>query len=105
MVADFETAVADLSGIETVQTEIGSTGGVEAFFGGGRVSQNVANLTISVADAGRPDRPDAGRAPGGRRHFWCGECVVSAASQTGFGGFSLILTGEDQDELREVVQT
>lgn len=102
VVAAFETAVADLSGIETVQTEIGSAGGVEAFFGGGGVTQNVANLTISVAD--QDDLTDLTLAvrQQAAETFGAENVVVSAASQTGFGGFSLILTGEDLDKLRAV---
>lgn len=49
VVEELETAVRDYEEIETIQTEIGSGGGFEALFGGG-ISQNQANLTISVGE-------------------------------------------------------
>ncbi|MCB9005638.1 MAG: efflux RND transporter permease subunit, partial [Ardenticatenaceae bacterium] len=100
LVAEMETAVADLPNIETVQSEIGSAGGVEAFFGGSGVSQNVANMTISVTDQEQLANLTLQVRGAAEAVFGAENAVVSAASQTGFGGFSLIITGDNLDELR-----
>ncbi|MFZ1397691.1 MAG: efflux RND transporter permease subunit, partial [Candidatus Promineifilaceae bacterium] len=108
VVEELETAVRDYEEIETIQTEIGSGGGFEALFGGG-ISQNQANLTISVGEELVQDtdalnaftneiRQEAIRVVGEDN------VSVSAASQTGFSGFSIILTGESQAELEAVVE-
>ena len=102
LVAEMETAVSDLPYVKTVQSEIGSAGGIEAFFGGSGVSQNVANLTISVTDLEQlPDLTLQVRRAA-EAIFGKENAVVSAASQTGFGGFSLIITGDSLDELRSI---
>ncbi|MBK8899580.1 MAG: efflux RND transporter permease subunit [Anaerolineaceae bacterium] len=108
VVEELETAVREFDDIETIQTEIGSGGGFEALFGGG-ISQNLANLTISVSEelVQDPDvlndltnevRQEAIRIVGEDN------VSVSAASQTGFSGFSIILTGESQAELETLVE-
>ena len=98
----FEASLSELEGIETVQTEIGSSGGFEAFFGGGGISQNVANVTISVAD--QDDLEGLTREVRERAEATFGEenAVVSAEAQTGFGGFSLTLKGESAAQLEAV---
>ncbi|MCA9955704.1 MAG: efflux RND transporter permease subunit, partial [Anaerolineales bacterium] len=107
VVEELETAVRDFDNIETIQTEIGSGGGFEAFFGGG-ISQNLANLTISVSEELVQD-PDALNSLTNEvrqeaiRVVGEDNVSVSAASQTGFSGFSIILTGESQTELEGLV--
>jgi multidrug efflux pump subunit AcrB len=106
-VEELEEAMEQFDDIETIQTEIGSGGGFEALFGGG-ISQNLANLTISVGEEMVQDtealnsltnevRQEAIRIVGEEN------VSVSAASQTGFSGFSIILTGDSQDELEALV--
>ncbi|MCA9945487.1 MAG: efflux RND transporter permease subunit [Anaerolineales bacterium] len=108
VVQELEAAMAQFEDIETIQTEIGSSGGFEALFGGG-ISQNLANLTISVGEEMVQDtdalngltnevRQEAIRVVGEDN------VSVSAASQTGFSGFSIILTGDSQEELEAQVE-
>lgn len=108
VVKELEAAMEQFDDIETIQTEIGSGGGFEALFGGGGVSQNQANLTISVGEEMVQDadalnsltnevRLEAIRVVGKDN------VSVSAASQTGFSGFSIILTGDSQNELETLV--
>jgi multidrug efflux pump subunit AcrB len=99
LVTQLEQAVLDLHGVNKLQTEIGSTGGVESFFGGGGVSQNTANATVSVVS-----QDDLGQLTDEVRNaaneiFGADNVVVSAASQASFGGFSLVLTGDSMDQL------
>lgn len=103
LVTEFETAVQQLDGVDTVQVEIGSSGGFEAFFGGSGVSQNLANITISTPDQDNLTALTQQVRQEAEAVFDVDNVVVSAASQTGFGGFSLILTGESLDQLRTVV--
>lgn len=99
----FETAIADLSGLETVQAEVGSAGGIQSFFGGGNVSQNQANMTISVADQDQLTSLTEEVRQRAEQTFGEDNVVVSAASQTGFSGFSLIVAGSSMEELTPVV--
>jgi hypothetical protein len=103
LVQEFETAVQQFDGIQTIQAEIGSGGGFMAFFGGGGIRQNRANVTLTVHDqeslvalTGQVRQVAAGLF--GEEH-----ATVSAASQTGFDGFSLILTGDSLDDLMPLV--
>jgi HAE1 family hydrophobic/amphiphilic exporter-1 len=103
LVSAFEASLLDLQGVETIQSEIGTLGGFESFFGGGGVSQNVANVTVSVVSQDDLDLlTDEVRATA-EEIFGAENTVVSAASQTGFGGFSLIITGESMDQLAPAV--
>ena len=108
LVEELETAVRQLDDVETIQTEIGSGGGFEALFGGG-ISQNLANLTISVSEELVQDTDALNRLTNEVRQeaadiLGQDSVSVSAASQTGFGGFSLIITGESQAELETWVE-
>lgn len=103
-VAAFEETLKELDGIETIQSEVGGGGGQEALFGGGggSVTQNLANMTISaenqeeLANLTNEIRAEATAA------FGEDSVTVSAAAQTGFSGFSIILTGESLDQLKQV---
>jgi multidrug efflux pump subunit AcrB len=102
-VQTLEAALRQFDGIETVQTEIGSGGGFAAIFGGGGIQQNRANLTITAQD-----QDSLSDLTGRVRHtaeslFGADSVTVSAASQTGFSGFSLILTGDSLAELLPAV--
>ncbi|MCP5101667.1 MAG: efflux RND transporter permease subunit, partial [Chloroflexi bacterium] len=93
-VMGFETAVDQFEGIETIQTEIGSSGGFEALFGGGGVSQNLAIVTISVEDLDILPTLTNDIREEAESLFGVENVTISAASQTGFGGFAIILTGD-----------
>lgn len=103
LVRTFEIAAGGLHGVERVQSEVGGAGGFESFFGGGGVSQNLANIAISVenledlATLTNEVRDEA------EAVFGAENTVVSAASQTGFGGFSLIVTGDSVEELVPII--
>ena len=108
LVEELETAVRQFDDVETIQTEIGSAGGFEALFGGG-ISQNLANLTVSVSDELVQDNDALNDLTNEVRQEAIGivgedNVSVSAASQTGFSGFSIILTGESQAELATLVE-
>ena len=107
LVEELETAVRQFEDVETIQTEIGSGGGFEALFGGG-ISQNLANVTISVGEELVQDTEALNALTNEVRQEAIGivgedNVSVSAASQTGFSGFSIILTGESQAELETLV--
>jgi HAE1 family hydrophobic/amphiphilic exporter-1 len=107
LVEELETAVRQFDDVETIQTEIGSGGGFEALFGGG-ISQNQANLTLSVTEELVQDTEALNDLTNEVRQeaiaiLGQDAVSVSAASQTGFSGFSIILTGESQEELATLV--
>ncbi|UCG24312.1 MAG: efflux RND transporter permease subunit [Chloroflexota bacterium] len=102
-VSEFEQAILKMAGVETVQSEIGSAGGFESFFGGGGVSQNVGNITISAESQEELDQLTDEVRRKAEEVFGVENTTVSAASQAGFGGFSLIVTGESMQQLAPVV--
>ena len=104
LVAEFEQAVLAMSGVETIQSEVGSAGGFESFFGGGGVSQNVANISVSAELLDDLDQLTDEVRDEAYSIFGEENTRVSAASQTGFGGFSLIVTGESMQELAPIVE-
>lgn len=104
LVQEFETAVSELAGIETVQTEVGGAGGVAALFGGGgNVNQNQANLTVSSEDQEELQNLTIEIRSRAEEIFGEENVTVSAASQTGFSGFGIIVTGDSLDDLRAIV--
>lgn len=111
LVQEFEDAAADLEGIVSVRSEIGSSGGIGAFFGGGNVSQHEANVTMNVTEELLLDQEALGELTIEVRReaeaIFGGEdrVIVSTGTQTGFTGYGLVIQGVDAegDELREVV--
>jgi multidrug efflux pump subunit AcrB len=96
-VAQLESYLSAREGIEVYETEIGSTAGMsmEAFFTSG-VDQSAANLTISPVSKADLERLTPLIRAEAERVFGPDHVVVSAAdiASTGFGGFSLVLTGD-----------
>lgn len=103
-VARLETAVADLPGIETVQVEIGSAGGITAFFGGGGIAQNAANIAISVADLDNLTTVTQQVRQQAEEVFGAEQVVVSAESLATLGGFALTITGDSPQVLQDVAE-
>src|SRR5690606_38398854 len=101
-VEQFEASIMDINGIEAVQTEVGGAGGLEAMFMGGGISQNLANLTISVADQNELETITREVRAKAEAQFGVENATVSAASQAGFGGFSLLVTGNSLEELMAI---
>ncbi len=103
LVREFEESVIEIEGIDRIQTEVGSGGGFEAFFGGSGVSQGQANTTISVEDPDLLSIVNDEVRNIAQEIFGMPNVTVSAAVQTGFGGFSLIVTADSLDQLLPVV--
>ena len=102
-VAEFEAEVLQTEGVTTVQTEIGGAGGIEAFFGGGGVAQNVANLIVTVEERFTTEQEALGTLTAEIRDkavalFGAEDVTVSAGTLASFGGgLQLILTGLPED--------
>lgn len=90
--------------IHTVQTEVGSSGGFEAAFGGGGVRESSAAITISVTDQAQINELTNDIRQRAEAIFGVDNVTISAASQTGFGGFTLILTGASAAELQALAE-
>lgn len=107
LVAEFEawteTSLGD-DDIGTVQTTIGSGGGLESLIlGGGSISENVAQVTIGIHHQDQLDALTAEVRAKAVEIFGEDNVTVSAASLTeqGFGGFALVLSGP-QEELAAI---
>lgn len=112
LVQQFEEAVAEFEGIRNVRVEVGSGGGIaSAILGSGSISQNQANVTLSVEEELLLDqaalgdltievRQEAESIFGGPNFV-----TVSTGTQTGFSGYSLVLAGieGDNEQLQEIV--
>ena len=104
LVSELEEAVSGVEGVDRIQSEVGSGGGFESFFGGGGINQGQANMTISVEDPDLLAQVTEEVRSSAEEIFGEGNFTVSAASQTGFGGFSLIVTADSLDQLLPVVE-
>ncbi|MCA9973682.1 MAG: efflux RND transporter permease subunit, partial [Anaerolineales bacterium] len=105
-VAEFERLLQErVVGIETILTEVGSSGGTEALFGAGTVTQNVAALTISVEEGRELDPLTNAVRREAEEFFGAENARVSAAVQAGFGGFELVVTGDDLAQIIDSAPT
>ncbi|HSH04746.1 MAG TPA: efflux RND transporter permease subunit [Anaerolineae bacterium] len=103
LIEELEHEIEDLEGLGTILTVIGTSGGFESIFGASGISQNLAAITISVED-----QEELEELANEVRHIsedilGADNVVVSAAAQSGFGGFAIIVTGNTQEELRAMV--
>lgn len=89
--------------VNRVQTLVGSSGASleSMFLGGSSVSENVASVLLSVEDQSQLDSITAEVRQQAQQIFGRENVVVSGASLTeqGFGGFSLVLAGPQEDLL------
>ncbi len=95
----------DVDGLESILTEVGTGGGgAEALFGGGGgVSQNLAALTIAIEEGEDVDLLTQEVRESAEAFFGEEQVTVGAAAQSGFGGFAIIVTGDDLAEIVENV--
>jgi len=101
LVREYEERLSGLEGVKTVQSEVGSGGGFEAFFGGSSVSQNLAAITISTEDPDSLEGLTREARGAAEDIFGTEHATVSAAAQAGFGGFNLVIAGDSLDGLRD----
>jgi len=98
-----EAVIGDIEGVETIQTEIGSGGGMDALLGGGTVSQNVGNIAVTIENQDDLDALTKRVREEAIAVFGEDEVVVSSGSQDGgMGGFALVVTSDSLDELVEI---
>ena len=95
-VAEFEDTLAGLEGIETISTEIGSSGGIASNFMGGAIDQSLAGLQIGVEDIEDADSLIADIRSEAETAFGKDNVTVSSGSMTSgaFGGFALVASGD-----------
>ena len=99
LAAEFETRLENITGLGVVQSEIGSSGMMSSFMGGG-VDQGAASLTIGFTDLSRVKQITDEVRQAAVKHFGEDNVTVSSGSMSSgaFGGFSLVLSG-DPDQL------
>lgn len=100
---ELEAILADIEGIETVQTEIGSGGGMEALLGSSAVNQNVGNIIVTIEDQDNLDTLTKKVRQESIAVFGEDQVVVSSGSQdAGLSSFGIIITSDSLDELIEI---
>lgn len=99
---DFLLNEIDAEQITTVRTVVGGGGlGFETLLGGGGVSENAANITLSVATSRDIEMLEATVSERAIEIFGEENVEVSVGtlSSGGFGGFELLISGADQETL------
>jgi HAE1 family hydrophobic/amphiphilic exporter-1 len=94
-VVEFETALAEIDGVGTIQSEIGSSGGLVSRFLGGAIDQAGATTMIKVEDTDEVDSLTAEVRQLAESLFGMENVTVSSGSLTSaaFGSFALVLSG------------
>ncbi len=93
-----ESALADVPGVETVQTTVGSAGGIAAFAGGGGTPRATFALTLS-GDADPEQAGDDIRAAAEGRDDVGTVTVATAGSGFGSSTVDVLVQADDPDEL------
>ncbi|MFQ5945861.1 MAG: efflux RND transporter permease subunit, partial [Anaerolineae bacterium] len=102
-VAEFEAALADIEGLGTVQTEIGSMGGLAGQFLGENIDQGTASIQMGIESTAEVEALIATIRDRADTIFGPDNVTVSSGTfgSAGFGGFGLVLSG-DADELAAI---
>ncbi|HEY43444.1 MAG TPA: efflux RND transporter permease subunit [Anaerolineae bacterium] len=95
-VVEFETALTEIEGVGTIQSEIGSSGGLVSRFLGGAIDQAGATTMIKVENADEVDPLTAEVRQLAEAIFGAENVTVSSGSLTSsaFGSFALVLSGD-----------
>jgi HAE1 family hydrophobic/amphiphilic exporter-1 len=103
LVAEFEKSLDGVAGLGTIQSEVGSTGGMMGMAGrmlgmGGGIDQTLANTAIAVQDTGQVDALTAIVRQKAEQVFGPDNATVSGGSfmSSSMSGFSLVLSGDPQ---------
>jgi multidrug efflux pump subunit AcrB len=94
-VMDFETSLAGIEGVGVVQSEVGSTGGLQARFLGGGIDQSQAGIQIGVDNIDDVDALTREIRAQAEKAFGQENVTVSSGSLSSgaFGAFALVASG------------
>jgi multidrug efflux pump subunit AcrB len=95
----FENQLENVVDLGTVQSEIGSSGGLASRLLGGAIDQSTASISIGVSSTSKIDPLTAEVRQIAEDSFGVENVVVSSGSLTSsaFGGFSLVLSGDPEE--------
>ncbi|MEA3440764.1 MAG: efflux RND transporter permease subunit, partial [Chloroflexota bacterium] len=98
-VMEFETALAEYEECCVIQSEVGSSGGLAGFLGGG-IDQGAAVISMGIEDPENLDALTADIREIAEAHFGSENVTVTGGAMTGgaFGGFGLVVSG-DREQL------
>jgi multidrug efflux pump subunit AcrB len=96
IVIDFENRLDDIQELGTIQSEIGSTGGLASRLMGGAIDQSTASISIGIGATSELDALTSEVRQVAEDTFGVENVVVSSGSLTSsaFGGFALVLSGD-----------
>jgi multidrug efflux pump subunit AcrB len=99
IVITFENELVDVAGLGTVQSEIGSSGGLASRLMGGAIDQSTASISIGVDNTSNIDTLTAEVRQIAEETFGVENVVVSSGSLTSsaFGEFALVLSGDPEE--------
>ena len=104
----FEEAIADIEGLGSVMTEVGGSGGMEAFFmGSSAIDQSAASISMSIDDPEQANYYTGLIREEAKVVFGEEYVIVSSGSLSsqGFGGFALVAAAEDFADLEAFNQS
>jgi len=103
---EFERAIADIEGLGSVMTEIGSSGGMESFFMESSIDQSAVTIMMSIDDQSQANYYTALIREKAAVVFGEDNVIVSSGSLTsqGFGGFALVAASKDFTDLEDFNQ-
>ncbi|MBT7819161.1 MAG: efflux RND transporter permease subunit [Chloroflexi bacterium] len=103
---EFEEALGNVDGLGAVMTEVGGSGGMEAFFLGGSINQSAASISMALEDPTQANEFTALLREEAVKVFGTDNVIVSSGSLSsqGFGGFALVAASEDFSNLEDFNQ-
>jgi multidrug efflux pump subunit AcrB len=98
-VIEFEKAVSEIGELGTIQSEIGSSGGLAGRLLGGAIDQSTASISLNVENTSEIDALTAQVRQIAEDTFGPENVVVSSGTLTSyaFGSFALVLSGDPQE--------
>lgn len=96
MVAEFESELADIEGLGTISSEIGTAGGLQSLFLGASIDQGAATVSAGLEEGANLDLLTAEVRERGLLVFGEENVIVSGGTLSGsaFGGFALVVSGD-----------
>ena len=96
MVAEFEIELADIEGLGTISSEIGTAGGLQNLLLGASIDQGAATVSASLEEGANLDLLTAEVRQRAVQDFGEENVIVSGGTLSGsaFGGFALVVSGD-----------
>lgn len=98
IIADLETALAEIEGLGTILSEIGSSGGMQERFLGGSINQTAASIRIGIEETVDIDSLTAEVREMAKSIVGVDNATISSGAlmSSAFGSFAIVLSGNPE---------